>query len=124
MKCVLLQPWNISCAYCRLILQNITDCFSYVMYVNFLLVCSEFRPKKEMVNAIHCHALDDSPLRPKGLDIFDNPRERFNSREVKFITPWSILAECFISHCHVFIVIVTDIEILWYCLILVKMFHC
>jgi len=31
---------------------------------------------------IHCHALDDSPLRPKGLDVFDNPRQRFNSKEV------------------------------------------
>jgi len=49
-------------------------------------MCVVFRPKKDVVNKIHCHALDDSPLRPKGFDVFENPRERFNSRQVEFVT--------------------------------------
>ena len=63
---------------------NMASCFSCCMFVYFLKNYFGFRPKKDVINTIHCHALDDSPLRPKGLDVFANPRERFNSRQVKF----------------------------------------
>jgi len=77
----IIRPINLVCAVYRRLL--LTDCKPRIVRI-----WCEFRPKKDVVNTIHCHALDDSPLRPKGLDVFDNPQQRFNSKQVTVVNLW------------------------------------